>query len=131
VLTAVCPRTGRAEGLIAERLDAEVIQLFLGQLAASIPAGTHVALVWDGAGWHTARRVKAPANITLVPLPPYAPELNPVERLWLYLRERHWSNRVYRDADALEEAAVAGWRAVCLNPDRIKTVCRCDYADGS
>jgi DDE superfamily endonuclease len=129
VLTAVCPATGRAEGLISERLDAGIVQRFLDQLSATIPAGVHAALVWDGAGWHTASSLRVPANLTLIALPPYSPELSVVERLWRYLRGHHGSNRVYGDAEALEEAAVTGWRAVCLNPGTIKTVCRCEYAE--
>src|SRR5262249_16378338 len=45
--------------------------------------------------WHTAGSLVMPANVTALRLPPYSPELNPVERLWHYLREHHWSNRVY------------------------------------
>ena len=128
VLSAVCPATGRAEGLVGPVLNAGVVQTFLDQWAATIPAGTHAVLVWDGAGYHSAAKsLRPPANVTLVTLPPYAPELNPVERLWLYLREHHWSNRTYRDLAALEEAAIAGWRAVCLRPEKIKTICRCEY----
>jgi transposase len=127
VLTAVCPQTGQAEGLIAERLNATVIQLFLEQLSATIPEGVHAILVWDGAGWHTAKALRPPANLTLVTLPPYSPELNPVERLWHYLREHHWSNREYRSVQELEDAAIAGWRAVCLRGELIRTVCRCEY----
>jgi transposase len=128
VLTALCPATGRAEGLIAERLNAAVVQLFLDQLGAAIPAGTHVLLVWDGAGWHTAGSLRPPGNITLLRLPAYSPELNPVERLWRHLRQRHWSNRVYAGIGELEEAATEGWRAVCLSPELVQSVCRCDYA---
>ncbi len=129
MLTAVCPASGRAEGLITPVLNTGVVQSFLDQLSATIPAGTHVVLVWDGAGYHSAAKaLAAPANITLVTLPPYSPELNPVERLWLYLRQHHWSNRTYADLAALEEAAVAGWRAVCLTPDKVRTICRCEYA---
>lgn len=127
MLSAVCPATGRVEGLISPRLDAEVVQLFLDQLAAAIPAGTHVVLVWDGAGYHVAKAPRVPSNLTVIGLPPYSPELNPVERLWLYLRQHHWSNRVYPTIEDVEEAAVAGWRAVCLDPARIRTTCRCDY----
>jgi transposase len=127
VLTAVCPTSGRAEGLVAPKLNAGVVQTFLDELSKTIPANTHVVLVWDGAGYHAAKRLRVPANLTPIRLPPYSPELNPVERLWLYLREHHWSNRVYKDIDALEEAAVAGWRAVGLHPDKVKTICRCEY----
>ena len=129
VLTAVCPATGRAEGLVAERLNTAVAQLFLDRLSATIPAGTHVLLAWDGAGWHTAKALRAPPNITLLRLPPYSPELNPVERLWLYLREHHWSNRLYAGLKELEEAAVSGWRAVCLQPEQVRSICRCRYAE--
>jgi len=50
VVTAVCPAPGRAEGLVAPRLNTAVVQAFLGQLSAAIPGGTPVVLVWDGAG---------------------------------------------------------------------------------
>jgi transposase len=131
VLTAVCPATGRAEGLVAPKLDTGVVQSFLDGLSGTIPAGTHVVLVWDGAGYHVAKRLRVPANLTVVGLPPYSPELNPVERLWPYLRGHYWSNRVYADLDALEAAAVSGWRAVCLHPDKVRTICRCEYLPGS
>lgn len=104
-----------------------MVQAFLDGLAATIPEGTHVVLVWDGAGYHVAQALRVPARLTLVGLPPYSPELNPVERLWLYLRRRHWSNRVYADIDAVEEAAVAGWRAACLDPAKVSSICRCEY----
>ena len=132
VLTAACPATGRAEGLVAPRLNAAVTQTFLDQLSAAVPRGVHVLLVWDRAGYHLAKALRVPANLTVLCLPPYSPELNPVERLWLYLRQHYWSNRVYPDIEALEEAAVSGWRAVCLRPDKVKSICRCEYlAPGS
>ena len=59
-----------------------------------MPAGTHAVLVLDRAGWHVSGDLVVPANLTLVHLPPYSPELNPVERVWLYLRERWLSHRV-------------------------------------
>jgi transposase len=127
VLTAVCPKTGRAEGLISERLDTSVVQIFLDQLALTIPADTHVAMIWDGAGYHTAHDLRVPDAITLIPLPPYSPELNPVENLWHYLRSHHWSNRSFADLDAVEEAACDGWTKVCLDREKIRSVCACHY----
>ena len=64
-----------------------------------------------------------PANVTLIHLPPKSPELNPAENLWHYLRSHFWSNRLYKTWDDLREAAVDGWRRVCLLPEKIKTVC--------
>ena len=127
VLTAACPATGRAEGLIAPRLDAGAVQVSLDGLSATIPAGTHGVLVWDGAGYHTARDLLAPADLTLVGLPPYSPELNPVERLGLDLRQHHWSDRISEDVDAVEEAAMHGWRPACLDPAKVQSICRCEY----
>jgi len=58
-----------------------------------------------------------------VSLPPYSPELNPVENLWHYLRSHHWSNRKYDTVDELFDAAETAWRATCLDPDPIRSVC--------
>ena len=128
VLSAVCPATGAAEGLVAESLDTRTVQALLDQLSASLPGGVHVVLVWDGAGYHSASKaLVVPANATPVTLPPYSPELNPAERLWLYVREHYWANRVYEDFAALERAALDAWRRVCLDAGRIRTLCRCEY----
>ena len=130
VLAAVCPATGRAESAVTQGLDTAAVQLFLDQLSGAVPEGVHVVLVWDGAGYHSASKaLRVPPNITPVTLPPYSPELNPVERLWHYLRERFWSNRVYKDLAALWSAAAGALGRVTGDPERIKTVCRCDYAE--
>ena len=126
VLSAVCTATGAAESTVTQGLDTQAVQTFLDQFAAALPEGTHAVLVWDGAGYHSASKaLRVPGNITAVTLPPYSPELNPVERLWLYLREHHWSNRVYEDYAALEAAATDALGRVVSDPERIKTVCRC------
>src|SRR4051794_4382533 len=68
--------------------------LFLAELSRAVPARTHAVLVLDRAGWHVSADLVVPANLTLVHLPPYRPELNPVETVWrLYLRERWPSHR--------------------------------------
>jgi transposase len=70
-----------------------------------------------------------PANVTLVQLPPYSPELNPIENLWHYLKSHYWSNRNYADYDALEEAAMTAWRTAVLDQDLMKTVCAAPYLE--
>ena len=70
------------------------MNLFLAEMARAIPTGTHAVLVLDRAGWHVSGDLAVPPNLTLVHLPSHSPELNPVERVWLYLRERWLSHRV-------------------------------------
>ena len=127
VLTAVCVGTGAASGLISPTLNAGVVNLFLEQFSRELAAGRHAVLVWDGAGYHTSGDLVVPANVSLMPLVPYSPELNPVENLWHYLRSHYWSLRVYRDYEALEEAAMAAWRAVCLEPETVRSICAAPY----
>ena len=106
MLTAVCAGTGAASGLISPELNVAVVNLFLEQFSRELAAGVHAVLLWDGAGYHTGEDLVVPANVSLIQLLPYSPELNPVENLWHYLRSHYWSKRVYRDYDALQEAAI-------------------------
>ena len=128
VLAATCAATGAAVGLVTQEQDALVTQAFLDLLSAELPPDELALLVWDGGGHHTAKSLRVPANIVLWRLPPYAPELNPVENLWHYLREQHWSNSDYADRATLERAALDAWRQVCLDPARVSTVANCGYA---
>lgn len=128
VVGAACPETGQAEGLISPYLNTDVINIFLEQFAATLPRNIQAVLVWDGAGYHHARRLRVPDQITLMFLPPYSPELNPIENLWHYLKSHHWSNRVYPDYDALVDAACEAWQKVCLIPENLKSICAANYA---
>ncbi len=127
VLAAVCAATGAMSALIMPELNTEVVNLFLEEFARGLPAGVHAVLIWDGAGFHTGSGLVVPSNVSLIQLPPYSPELNPVENLWHYLRAHYWSNRAYRDYDALQEEAVRGLCAVREDTETIKAVCNAPY----
>ena len=90
VMTAVCPATGQAAGLIMPHLNMATVNQFLEELSLRLAPGVHEMLIWDNAGFHTGKGVVVPPNITLLPLPPYAPELNPVENLWHYPRSPYF-----------------------------------------
>ncbi len=84
-------------------------------------------MLCDGAGFHTSKKLRVPDNITVVQLPPYSPELNPMENLWHYLKSHYWSNRTCVDYEELEEAAIDAWRTAVLDPELMKTVCNAPY----
>lgn len=86
-----------------------------------------VMLILNRAGWHTSKRLKVPPNVTLLHLPIYSPELNPMKVLWLWLKSHCLSNRVYEDLDHLDRAGDQAWNS--LTPDRIKSVCRSGYME--
>jgi hypothetical protein len=89
IYAAIEPGTDNAFALILPDANGAGMQTFLEAFAKTIAMDEHVALVLDGAGWHSGKTLRVPRNITLVPLPPYSPELNPVERVWLYRRRHH------------------------------------------
>lgn len=129
VLGAACPATGQTVGLLAPTLNTVVVNRFFEQMANEIDDAVHVVMFWDQAGYHIASALTPPSNVTLISLPPYSPELNPIENLWHYLRSHHWSNRRYADYDELRQAACDAWQASCLDPALIQTVCRADYLE--
>jgi DDE superfamily endonuclease len=118
---AVRPATGEDFALVLPEVSTGATQAFLDRFAATLGKDAHAVLVLDQAGWHGSRRLAVPANVTLVPLPPYAPELNPVERVWLYLRERFLSHRPPDGYIAIVDTCCEAWKA--LTPERIRSLC--------
>lgn len=129
VLMAVCAATGAASALIMPELNTAAVSLFLEQFSLELPAGVHAVLIWDGAGFHSGKDLVVPGNVSLIRLPPYSPELNPVENLWHYLRSHHWSNREYEGYEGLQEEAIRSVCAVCQDVERLKTICNADYVN--
>lgn len=98
---AVDVYTGELDSLILPHVNTECMQVFLNEVSARHPQ-ERIVMVIDGAGWHRSDKLKAPANIFLLKLPPYAPELNPTEHVWDESREKFFNNRVFNSLNALE-----------------------------
>ena len=101
-------------------LNTHAMQVFLDEFAATLAADEHAIMVMDQAGWHVADALAAPPNVSLVWLPPYSPELNPIERVWLHLRERHFSHRMLTGYDAIIDALCTAWNK--LTPEQLQTL---------
>jgi transposase len=128
VIGAVCPETGESVGLLSPTINSDVVNLFLKQFTEEVSHDVHVLLLWDQAGFHTSKKLKVPANMTIVPLPPYSPELNPVENFWHYLRSHYWANRIFADYDALRLAADDARQKAALDKQIVTSVCFTNYA---
>jgi len=93
---ALCPSRATGAAIIMPAANREAMSEHLKEIATQVAPGAHAVLVCDGAGWHQhGERLTVPDNITLLPLPPYSPELNPMENVWDYLRGNKLSHRVW------------------------------------
>ncbi len=104
------------------------MQAHLEEIARTVARGAHAVLLLDRAGWHTSGALAVPKNITLILLPSRAPELNPVENLWQYLRANWLSNRVFDTYDTILEAACDAWRNLLINPTAITSIGHREWA---
>ena len=119
---AVRPASGDNFALVLPHANTAAMTVFLDRFAETRPSA-HAVMVVDGAGWHKSRTLEIPDNITLVVLPSCCPELNPVERIWLYIRERFLSLRILDDTHAIVEACCVAWNSLVAEPGRIKSLC--------
>ena len=127
IFAAVRPATGEDFALVLPRVSAKAMSTFLAEFAQTIPEDMHAVMVLDQAGWHDARALRVPESVTLVPLPAYSPKLNPVERVWLYLRERYLSHRLLADYEAVVEACCDAWNALTTEAGRLRSLTAYPY----
>ena len=99
----------------------------LAAFAEQLEPGAHAVLILDRAGWHGSRRLTVPGDITLLPLPAYSPELDPVERVWLHLRERFLSHRGLDGYKAVLDAACDAWNALAAETGRLASLTAYPY----
>jgi len=119
---AVCPQRRAAAALVMPTANAEVMSLHLAEIARNVAPGAHAALVLDGAGYHIAEDLKVPPNITLVPLPRYAPELNPMENVWEYLRGNKLAITVFDSYHDILDTTCNAWMFFENDKERIATI---------
>lgn len=118
---AVSVMDGEMDSLILPYVNGDCMQVFLDEVSTRHPA-EKIIMVLDGAGWHHKESLKLPNNIRLLSLPPYSPELNPVEHLWDDLREKSFHNLVFDSLDALEDHLEAALRTLECDHDRVRSI---------
>jgi transposase len=124
VYSAVCPATGEDAALLLPWVNTDMMNLFLGRMARRLK-GRRCILVMDRAGWHVSRGLRVPPNIRIVLLPPYSPELNPVERLWQWPRRHAVRNRLHLTLESVMDAVSRRLRKTTA--EFFRSICRCGY----
>jgi hypothetical protein len=128
IFGAICPKQGKAVGLILPWCNTAMMNLHLAAISADVAPGCHALLLADQAGWHLSRKLVLPHNITIVPLPPKCPELNPQENVWQFVRDNWLSNRVFDDIHALIDHCCDAWNKLEAQPWTIMSLGMRDWA---
>ena len=131
VFGAVCPGRAIAAGLVLPFANTNAMNAHLAEIARTVNPGAHAVLVLDGAGWHGASHLVVPDNITLLTLPPYSPELNPVENVWAYLRANKLAITVFTSYDDIVEACCKAWNFFANDPEAIASITSRTWAEVS
>src|SRR5262249_4090214 len=108
--------------------NCEAMQLHLDEIATKVTLGAHAIILLDQAGWHGAKALVVPNNISLVPLPPRAPELNGQENIWEFMRQNWLSNRIFKSFDDIVDHCCYAWNTLIDQPWKIMSIARRDWA---
>jgi DDE superfamily endonuclease len=121
------PSAGRRSGLGASLCRHRHDATPLDEISSNVAKGAHAVVLLDRAGWHITSKLDMPENITPIFLPSRAPELNPVENVWRYLRQNWISNTVFENYHAIVDACDA-WRKLTAKPETIISIGLRDWA---
>jgi hypothetical protein len=121
VYGAVSPLTGELDWRLGREMNTAHMAEFLAQVSHAHPADL-IVMVLDGASSHKAKDLPIPANIRLLALPPYAPELNPHEHVGDELREKEFPNRVFNHPDAVIRHLQQGLPRLAADHERLRSL---------
>jgi transposase len=122
ICSARSAQRGGGAALAPPYADTDMMQLQIDEISRNVAQGAHAVLLLDRVGWHTTRKLDAPENVTPIFLPSRAPELNPVENVSQYLRQKWLSNTVFGNYDAIVDAACPAWRKLIAQPETITSI---------
>ena len=123
-------RAARAEtaALVMPHADTRAMNAHLAEISKTVAGGAHAILVLDGAGWHGSKALCIPENTTLLLLPPYASELNPIENAFAYLRANRLAISVFETDDEIVTQCCDAWNFVAGDIEAVRSITPRDYA---
>jgi transposase len=128
IFAAVCPERDTGAAIVISAVSAKAMNLLLAEISTQVEPEAHAVLIIDNAGWHIAGEIVVPDNITLLNLPPYSPELNAIEKVWQYLKDRYLSGRLFTDTDHIVDACCQAWNNLIAEPGRIRSLTSFEWA---
>jgi transposase len=119
----VCPARGIGEAMVVPWVNKEIMKKHLEQISQATPAERHAVVIMDGAGWHTEEIADEFENVSIIKLPPYSPELNPIEQVWSWLRQHYLSNQSFTDYENIVSKICHAWNEFLGCSKRVTKMC--------
>ena len=123
----MCPARGIGEALVVPWVNKEIMIEHLAQISRTTEKGRHAIVVMDGAGWHTDDIANQFNNLSIIKLPPYSPELNPIEQVWSWLRQHYLANQSFADYNDIVDKVCVAWNRFNESALRITKMCSRDW----
>jgi transposase len=119
---AICPERGKGAAWVLPYCNTQAMQLHVKEIARRVAPGAHGVVLLDQAGWHTTKKLKLPGNLTLMPLPPRSPELNPAENIWQFMRQNWLSDLIFKNYDDIVDHCCFAWNQLTSQPWKIMSI---------
>ena len=127
IFGAVCPARAQTAALVLPYANSEAMNLHLIEISKTVAQGAHAIVVMDGAAWHSAKALNVPDNLSLMILPPYAPELNPIENVWAYLRANCLAISVFDNYEQIVDKCCEAWKFFANDHERVRAITNRKY----
>ncbi|HDY8106446.1 TPA: IS630 family transposase [Vibrio vulnificus] len=126
---SVCPARGIGEAMVVPWVNKNIMVEHLKQLSAVTEKGRHAVAIMDGAGWHTNDIAEPFDNVSIIKLPPYSPELNPIEQMWSWLRQHSLANQSFADYEDIVSKVCRAWNSFLECSARVRQMCSRRWID--
>jgi len=128
---AVCPTNGNTEAIIAPFSNGEIMREHLALISLATPSDRYAVVIMDGASWHQHHLADEFDNLSIIKLPPYSPELNPVEQVWSWMRQNQIANRCFDGYEDIVDKCSKAWNRFREDKIRVKRMCHRDWIEWS
>ena len=128
IFGACCPEKDKGCALILPECHTGMMQLHLDEISKNVEEKFHAIIIIDRASWHTTEALNIPENISLLPLPAYSPELNPMEQVWQKIKGDSLTNTTFKNYDDIVERCASAWNSFCDKDGNINNLCSRSWA---
>lgn len=127
LIGSVCPGTGKGLAMVMPCVNKDIMKQHLAQISEVTEDGRHAVVLMDGAGWHTNSLDEDFDNVIVIKIPPYSPELNPIEQVWSWLRQHHLANQCFKNYDDIIDKVCDAWNDFLKCSKRVTQTCSRDW----